>query len=333
MEGFNLESKDVKMQSKNKFENIEKSKIKNIFIWSGITIFFALTLIATFYDLQINQALADVELGETATSNLFAIIFDVLGESVLYLFLAFSFSVVFWWCCYNIKNNWKILCQIILSVAMFFTYLICINKAISYLNAYQTLAINNDYFLIFSIFFASLLALLTIYSLKFVKKENISILLKFALIIICVATVSNLITQFSKVFVFGRMRFIAMNYIEDFSYYTPWYVLNGTGLKESLSFLSLPDEAFKSFPSGHTTAAGITFTLICLPLLFEKLKKYKLLFWIIPFVYVLTVGLARIIAGAHFLSDVLFAILITFSATILFVYLLIQKPTKKDIKQ
>lgn len=321
------------MESKELDNNKEiKNKRKNIFIWSGITIFFILILIATFYDLQISQALASVEPGETATSNLFAIIFEVLGESVLYLFLVFSFSVIFWWCYYNVKNNWKILCQILLSIAIFLTYIICINKVISYLNAYQTIEITS-YFLIFSIFFASLLTLLTIYSLKFIKKQNISILLKFALIIICVAAVSNLITQFSKGIVFGRMRFIAMNFVEDFSYYTPWYMLNGTGLKESLTFLGLPADAFKSFPSGHTTAAGITFTLICLPLLFEKLKKYKLFFWIAPFIYVVIVGLARVIAGAHFLSDVLFAILITFLATILFVYLFIQRKNKqKNIK-
>lgn len=303
---------------------------KQILCLSGITAFIILLIIATFFDLQISFLLSDLNSGEVITSNLYAIIFEVIGETILYLFLAFAFSVTFWWFTYNIKTNWKYVCQIINCIAIFLTFYYFINKTIGYLENYMIFQIN-DYFLIFTLFFSFILTFLTILALKFFNKKQINTLINFALIIICVAAVSNLITQISKVFIFGRMRFRAMNLIEDFSYYTPWFFLNGTSLSEILNHLGLSTDAFKSFPSGHTTAVAISFTLICLPVLFKKFntKFWKIFYWITPIALIIIVGLARIIAGAHFLSDVLIASLITFLSTILFKYIFIDKKLKK----
>lgn len=304
-----------------------------ILILCGVTLFSILLIIATFFDLQISFLFADLSLGEATTSNIYAIIFEILGESVLYFFLIFAFSVIFWYFTYNIKNNWKYTCQAISCLAIFITYFYFINKTITYLNSYMTIHIN-DYFLIFTIFISLLLTFLSILSLKFLTEKQINKLLKFAVIIICVAAVSNLITQISKGYIFGRMRFKSMNLIEDFSYYTPWFFLNGTSLSESLGHLGLSADAFKSFPSGHSTAAAITFTLICLPMLFDKFKTkfWKVFCWTTPIASVLIVGLARIISGAHFLSDVLMAGLITFLVTLFFKHIFIDRQNKINLK-
>ena len=67
------------------------------------------------------------------------------------------------------------------------------------------------------------------------------------------------------------------------------------------------EDTCKSFPSGHTYCAAITFALICLPDLFESFKKrwVKAICWTVPAAYTLTVAISRIVVGAHYLSDVL----------------------------
>jgi membrane-associated phospholipid phosphatase len=303
---------------------------KKYFILGGVI--FSILIVATFFDLQISFLLADLSPGEIITSNLFAIIFEIIGEGALYFFLAFAFAVIFWWLKFNIKNNLKYFYQVVISILIFLTFFIFINKAIIYLSNYMTIEFNY-YFLIFSISVAIILTILSILSLKFFKQKQINVLIKFAFVIICVVFVSNLITQISKTFVFGRIRFKAMNYLEDFSFYTPWFFLNGTGLFENLQQAGLTADMFKSFPSGHVTATAITFTLICLPCLFKKFKSkfWKIFCWATPVVLILIVGLARIIAGAHFLSDVLMAGLVTLLVTLFFKHRFIDKENKTKI--
>lgn len=292
---------------------------KRILILSGVAIIAILLIFATFFDLQISFLLADLKQGEILTSNIYAIIIEIIGESILYLFLVFAFSVVFWWAKFNIQNRWKIFYQVLVCIAIFLIYYIFINKSLGYISFYMSIHFNY-YLLIFSIFFSIILTFLTIFSLKLLKKKHINVLIKFAIVIICVAIISNLITQITKTFVFGRIRFRAMNYLNDYSYYTPWFFLNGTSLLDNLQHLGLTADMFRSCPSGHSTAAAITFSLICLPDLFKKFSNriWKIFCWTVPIVTVLIVGLARIIAGAHFLSDVLVAAIITLLLTLLF---------------
>lgn len=62
---------------------------------------------------------------------------------------------------------------------------------------------------------------------------------------------------------------------------------------------------FKSFPSGHTAEASIPFVIVTfLPLAGEKYKKYQMPSFYATCGLALLVALARILAAAHFLSDV-----------------------------
>lgn len=64
-------------------------------------------------------------------------------------------------------------------------------------------------------------------------------------------------------------------------------------------------DAFKSFPSGHTGAATVT---LLSPLLIEcgkhRFKHDQLIFFFIGCAFVIYVAFFRMVAGAHFLSDV-----------------------------
>ena len=78
-----------------------------------------------------------------------------------------------------------------------------------------------------------------------------------------------------------------------------------------------PHDNFKSFPSGHTAETCILFVGITLfPLADKKLEKYQLPAFICASVLTLVLMFARILAAAHFLSDV------SFGATIMLTLLI-----------
>ena len=127
------------------------------------------------------------------------------------------------------------------------------------------------------------------------------------------AVVANVLVMIIKDPV-GRMRYRAMNSdvgqaMGGFANFQNWYESRG-GQPEELSaaFESAygVTDAFKSFPSGHTCAAGMTYALIMLPdILGTKNKGLRALCWIFPVLFTGIVAISRIVVGAHFFSDVL----------------------------
>ncbi len=75
--------------------------------------------------------------------------------------------------------------------------------------------------------------------------------------------------------------------------------------RELMETYQLTSEEFKSYPSGHTAEIGITLiTWTILPLVCPKLRELQLpMFWV-SIAVCLLVMFARILAAAHFLSDV-----------------------------
>ena len=75
--------------------------------------------------------------------------------------------------------------------------------------------------------------------------------------------------------------------------------------KDLIAQYDLSKEDFKSFPSGHTAESSILLvTSVFFPLASKKFEKYQLFAFIGSFLLVVIVGLGRIMAAAHFLSDV-----------------------------
>ena len=95
---------------------------------------------------------------------------------------------------------------------------------------------------------------------------------------------------------------------------------------DELKDLSAHDN-FKSFPSGHTAEVSILFVVATLfPLADKKLEKYQLPAFLVASVLVLVVALARIMAAAHYLSDV------SWGATIVLVLLVIANEVIARVK-
>lgn len=87
-------------------------------------------------------------------------------------------------------------------------------------------------------------------------------------------------------------------------------------LKKQFVELGVSSDMFKAFPSGHASHSA---TLVLLSIFFKKKSKLVV---DIGIVYSIFVGLTRIIAGAHFLSDVATGIFATYIAFYISGYLL-----------
>ena len=75
--------------------------------------------------------------------------------------------------------------------------------------------------------------------------------------------------------------------------------------KDLISTYNIHKDNFKSYPSGHTAEANILLVAFTfLPLAHKKFEKYQLPLFLGGCGLVLLVALARILAAAHFLSDV-----------------------------
>lgn len=108
----------------------------------------------------------------------------------------------------------------------------------------------------------------------------------------------------------------------DFSAFTKWYHM-GNG---SCGIYSHTD----SFPSGHTFSSCAVFLSALFCSAFEKLKKYSNVLFIFSGVYVAAMAFSRLVAGAHYLTDVASGAIIGYSLFlfVLYVYNLFMK---KDI--
>ena len=86
--------------------------------------------------------------------------------------------------------------------------------------------------------------------------------------------------------------------------------------KELIEKYGTVSENFKSFPSGHTAEASILLVAFTfLPLAHEKFERYQIPLFIGGCLVVILVAFARILAAAHFLSDVSMGACITLTAT------------------
>jgi membrane-associated phospholipid phosphatase len=109
---------------------------------------------------------------------------------------------------------------------------------------------------------------LVILALKNVSADTLKKLIKFVLALAVMAAVANLLVAVVKSPI-GRMRYRAMNSdagqaMGGFDNFTRWYVATGNNDLYNSKELFGYSDAFKSFPSGHTCAAGMIYGLIML---------------------------------------------------------------------
>ena len=160
--------------------------------------------------------------------------------------------------------------------------------------------------------------LIILYLAQFITFDND---LKKAFIILSVAGIIIMFVQLGLIeiikMLFGRFRFREMLKLGSFEMFTPWFKPNGIN-------------GHKSFPSGHTAGASMSYLLMLVPFVSEKWKNRKALCFLIPFVHTSIVAFTRLIEGAHFLSDVTVGGTIGFTTVIVGIYILDKKFFNKE---
>ena len=147
---------------------------------------------------------------------------------------------------------------------------------------------------------------------KLSQKSNDGELLKKALFLVVVSFVILLIISITKE-VMCRPRFRFVLATDNIDYFKNWWQ-SGREIKASLG-MGIESDEFASLPSGHS--AYSMFAIFIFPALanyITALKKFKPYLFAVGFAWWAVTALSRLTIGAHYLTDVTIAGLVTILA-------------------
>ena len=144
-------------------------------------------------------------------------------------------------------------------------------------------------------------------------------LLRFICVLAFVSIGTMLLINVIKI-PWGRPRMRLLVETGNESYFMPWWKL-GISLKSKLVADGVSSDEFRSFPSGHTGCAACAMLMILLPTLGKRLRGKERLCLCIGLAWTLIVAVSRLMMGAHFLTDVTAATLLTLGVSILGIWL------------
>ncbi|MBQ7374162.1 MAG: phosphatase PAP2 family protein [Clostridia bacterium] len=293
-------------------------RAKLIIIISCLALYVACVTLATFFDYQISQAIAKLPDGEYISNSLFGKIFEVIGESPMYLAGAFASAIL-------LRRSFKIQENVVKSILMTLCAVVgiviltvMITRAVEYvfeqnhkLDAFEEY--KSLITLIVAVVSAGCFALITLGTFK-IPEKHIAGLTVFAVAVFMAAVMAQVPVQGVKVLV-GRQRYRAINVLEynglnEFVKYTEWFVINGKQTpSEEMLALGIATDAYKSFPSGHTCAWAVIYCFALVPdfLEIDEKTRIKAKTWLLvgATLSTLVLGYTRILVGAHFATDVL----------------------------
>jgi len=300
-------------------------------------VFAALAVVAAFYDLQISRILTKHSLvapafgqehGSYISNNGFALFFEALGSSPIYLMASVAGAIVFW---FFARKSGKLRALAALGAIMVVAgFTLTVKDLFVYVAEYIGSQLASQSALVLAAHHAAgagyILGLSVVVALvpgvgMILLWQRIPKAVNDKMIWWAIAIVATLLFYLIPHFVkgpVGRVRYRTMNYLNDFSLYTPWYQLNGkrvltadgvvASTPQTKAAIIVAGDACKSFPSGHTFSAGMLYSLLALPYLSDKCNKtgVKVGLWCGTVAYTALVAVSRIVAGAHYMGDVLF---------------------------
>ena len=261
-----------------------------------IIIFYILAaaslITASFVDLNLDKMLND-------PSDGFSIWFEAMGEMPCRLICTFAGVTIF----YLAENK-----------ALKIFGLIADLGGSAYLGYHIASYLFLERFnIIFGVIFGLCIGIIALYIGQFIKYEDS---LKKAFIILSVAGIIVMFVQLGTIeiskMIWGRVRFRDLLKQGSFDAFTPWYHINGIN-------------GNRSFPSGHTAGAAMSYLMMLLPFVSKKWAKRRYLCFAIPLVFTSVVAYTRLVMGAHYLSDVTVGGAIGFTVTIIAIKILDKK--------
>lgn len=257
----------------------------------------AMTIFA-FFDLNISIALFNKE-------SLFAKIFEVIAE-VPFTFIALTgFTVLF--LTRNKDVKWKNVLVAIISIVGMLAYgFLMPFFVLNYLK------INGAWIYGMALMLPN--CAVSYMALRHLCKKYGSQLKVIAIIAVLTILAEQISVTILK-FAWGRPRM--RDLISPYSDFHPWYLPNWFGGGDS-------------FPSGHSANAACVVVLTLLPDVFSKRKKvWHAVCVVVCYLWLITVMFARIVAGAHFASDVTTGAVITLGIFYSLKYVFISKRGKR----
>ena len=295
-----------------------------------LIVFAGLLITATFTDLRVSEILTSKALAANTyltNDSAFGVALEALGSDPVYLAFAFAFQILFWYCLRKktLSAAPRTLLACVMGVCSVVANYVLVNDTMGYIEEHITGEYGafveheqldkHTWLLVIVILTALLLSALGLLATKNFSDAQIESLFTVALATLAFLIISTIVLHVIKKPV-GRIRFRAMNVADadpalaeryGFSHFARWFEHHGQWIaKDEMLQMFGTTDALKSFPSGHTNAAGASYLLPMLnDALHIKKKGVRALLWICPIVITGLVAVSRIIVGAHFFSDVL----------------------------
>ena len=295
-----------------------------------LVIFAGLLITATFTDLQVSQILTSKALAANTyltNDSAFGVALEALGSDPVYLAFAFAFSLLFWYCLRKktMPAAPRTLLALVMGGCAMVANYVLVDDTMGYIEEHLTgeygafveheQLSGHAWLMVIVIIVAALLTVLLLLATKNFNEAQTERLFAVAVATLVFLVVSTIVLHVIKKPV-GRIRFRAMNVADadpaladayGFSHFARWFEHHGQWIsKDQMLAMFGTTDALKSFPSGHTNAAGASYLM---PMLNDALriknKGVRALMWICPIVITGLVAVSRIIVGAHFFSDVL----------------------------
>lgn len=283
---------------------MDTNKKQKALVAAFYCLFIALLAAGTFWDEQISRLLYYPD-------SLFGEFFRRIGEFPPYLTIPLFGTAFFYGKPDKLGKALSIFWKVFFTVITLAGFVFMMTKFGDYWIP------ESDYRLPLEIVIAVLLCVLSLLLGKYIPKHHLKALKKFSVFGILAFLVSALCVDGLKS-VWGRVRPRDMLKTGDFSSFTPWYLPQG-------------DTGNKSFPSGHANQAALLFIITGLSDAFSSLKKHETKLFLGSLVFSLLVAFSRLIVGAHFLTDVTAAILITFSVVYILRVIIFKKERTSQI--
>lgn len=290
-------------------------KIKKWPIIICASVFVVLTVLASIFDLQLSKWVVQLNESRYFSDNFFGVFFEVIGSFPVYFAFAFAIMAIGFNILKLLGKKSAVLFAFILFIGFIALYLgvaDCGKDYADHSKFYKEIDLAYEFLINFSgalIFTGVIVSILLL-----VSDDTLKRLLLFAIVIIVACGFAQVTVAVLKSFA-GRARYRAIWFLNDETLYTPWYEFSGSRVSDSiyLEALGVQEDAFRSFPSGHTASAGAVYVLLALPHIFKKTntKKWKIILakiilTVATVLFTGVVAVARILVGAHFFSDVLF---------------------------
>lgn len=241
----------------------------------GIPLLLYIAAMTTFafFDLDISNAMYNKE-------NLFGKIFEVIGEVPFTFIALIGFTTLFITRNRNVK--WKnILIAIIAVVGMLAYGFLLPFFVLNYLKVSKAW--------IYGIVLMLPNCAASYFSMKWLCQKHGDELKTVAIIAILTILGQQVFVNLIKV-IWGRPRMRDMS--DPITEFIPWYLPNWFG-------------GGNSFPSGHSANAACVVVITLLPDVFSRRKKVGYAITVgISYLWLISVMVSRVIAGAHFASDV-----------------------------